>query len=93
MTLQEFGKELGKKLQNNPSRQAVNNIVDEILNARIDGRRLTSNEIDIVIASVKTEVGNLALSTESFSNTAALSLISIIKDKIAKAKSEGKING
>lgn len=93
MTLQEFGKKLGKKLQNNPSRQAVNNTVDEILNAKIDGRRLTNNEIDIVIASVKAEVGNLLLTTESFSNTAALSLISIIKDKIAKAKSEGKING
>lgn len=90
MTAKELAQKYSELLIQKPTDETIRYIARDIISYKVDGHPITRSEIDIILAYMDDEVGNLAAILESYDNSAALTLMARVRELIAKSKLQGQ---
>ena len=85
MTMKECAHLFAEELKKLPTQSTVIAVCNKILRLKVDGRDITSSEIENLLALIEEEVGSYGYLSENFDNHETLSLMSQVRKIIAQA--------
>lgn len=89
MTAKELAHNYSELLIQKPTDETIRYIAHDIISYNVNGHPITRSEIDIILAYMDDEVGDLAAIFESYDNGATLTLMARVRELIAKSKAQG----
>lgn len=92
MTFKEFAHQLAEEAKKQPTTSNMVNVVNKILNAKVDGKPITQAQINQLLGYLSDELGDYGVIFETFENKEAITLMQQINKLIAEANA-GKKNG
>ena len=92
MTFKEFAHQLAEEAKRQPTTSNIVNVVNKILNAKVDGNSITEAQINLLLGYLSDELGDYGVISEIFENKEAITLMQQINKLISEANA-GKKNG
>ena len=86
MTARELAHKYSDLLIQKPTDETIRYITNNIVSFTVDGHPISRSEIDIILAYMDEEVGDLAYICESYDNSATLTLMARVRELLAKSK-------
>lgn len=86
MTMKEYAHSCAEELKNLPTQRTVVKVCNKILRLQVDGRDITSSEVEIILGYIEDEIGDYGFLNENFDNHETLTLMSQVRKIIAQAK-------
>ena len=68
-----------------PTQKTVVKVCNKILHLQVDGRDITSTEVEIILGYIEDEIGDYGFLNENFDNHETLTLMSQVRKIIAQA--------
>lgn len=85
MTMKEYAHSCAEELKKLPTQSTVIKVCNKILNLKVDGRDITSSEVDKILGYIEDEIGDYGFVSETFDNHETLTLMSQVRKIIAQA--------
>lgn len=86
MTMKEYAHSCAEELKKSPTQKTVVKVCNKILHLQVDGRDITSSEVEIILGYIGDEIGDdFFLLKENFDNYETLTLMSQVRKIIAQA--------
>ena len=76
MTMKEYAHSCVEELKKLPTQKTVVKVCNRILHAQVDGRDITSSEVEIILGYIEDEIGDYGFLNENFDNHEMLTLMS-----------------
>ena len=68
-----------------PTQKTVVKVCNKILHLQVDGRDITSSEVEIILGYIEDEIGDYGFLNENYDNHETLTLMSQVRKIIAQA--------
>ena len=86
MTMKEYAHSCAEELKKSPTQKTVVKVCNKILHLQVDGRDITSSEVEIILGYIGDEiVDDFFLLKENFDNYETLTLMSQVRKIMAQA--------
>ena len=86
MTMKEYAHSCAEELKKSPTQKTVVKVCNKILHLQVDGRDITSSEVEIILGYIGDEIGDdFFLLKENFDNYETLTLMSQVRKIIAQS--------
>ena len=85
MTMKEYAHSCAEELKKLHTQKTVVKVCNRILHAQVDGRDITSSEVEIILGYIEDEIRDYGFLNENFDNHETLTLMSQVRKIIARA--------
>ena len=85
MTMKEYAHSCAEEIKKLPTQKTVVKVCNKILHLQVDGRDITSSEVEIILGYIEDEIGDYGFFNENFDNHETLTLMSQVRKIIAQA--------
>ena len=86
--MKECAHSCAEELKKLPTQGTVVKVCNKILHLQVDGRDITSSEIEVILGYIEDEIGDYGFLSENFDNHETLTLMSQVRKIIAQANGE-----